>query len=102
MLILVRETSEETDPAEREGKVRLSVVSGDHQLHKHHATAITGCKFRVKKILPRLVSRSGNALCGALDAAVAIKKNTAVLSNGGASYLDVRPISGRDSVDRHA
>jgi hypothetical protein len=49
-----------------------------------------------------LVSRSGDALSGALDADVAVKKNTAVLSNGGASYLDVRPISGRDSVIRHA
>ena len=98
----MRETSEETDPAEREGKVRSSVVSGDHQTHGDLATAIAGCKFRVKKILLGLVSRSGDALSGALDADVAVKKNTAVLSNGGASYLDVRPISGRGSVDRHA
>jgi hypothetical protein len=49
-----------------------------------------------------LAARSGDALSGALDADLAAKKNTAVLSNGGASYLDVRPISGRDSVNRHA
>jgi hypothetical protein len=102
MLILVRETSEETDPTEREGKVRLGVVSGEHQPRNDLATAITRCKFRVKKILPRLVSHIRDALCRALDAALAIKKNTAVLSNGGASYLDVRPISGHDSINRHA
>jgi hypothetical protein len=50
MLILVRETSEETDPAEREGKVRSGVVSGDHQTYRDLATAIAGCKVRVKKI----------------------------------------------------
>jgi len=98
----VRETSEETDPAEREGKVRSGVVSGDHQTYRDLATTIAGCKFRVKKILPGLVARSGDARSGALDADIADKKNTAVLSNGGASYLDVRPISGRGSVNRHA
>ncbi len=82
--------------------MRSSVVSGDHQPRDDLATAIAGCKFRVKKILPRLVSRIRDALYGALDADGAIKKNTAVLSNGGASYLDVRPISGRDSINRHA
>jgi hypothetical protein len=30
MLTLVRERSEETDPAEREGKVRWSAISGEH------------------------------------------------------------------------